>query len=183
MHKDIKRCSKFLSFVLRHNPEQIQLKIDQQGWVNVSDLLSRMQFSKNGISQSLLEEIVRADDKQRFSFSDDGKRIRANQGHSRYVDLGLKGEKPPKILYHGTAKKNIDVIFKQGVKKMKRQYVHLSEKVETARSVGIRYGESVILEISSNIMYEEGFKFYCSKNRVWLTEEVPAKYLKRQLIS
>ena len=178
MHKDIKRCSKFLSFVLRHNPEQIQLKIDQQGWVNVSDLLSRMQFSKKGISQSLLEETVRRDDKQRFSFSDDGKRIRANQGHSRSVDLGLEEKKPPPILYHGTAKKNIDAIFKQGVNKMKRQYVHLSEKVETARSVGIRYGEPVILEISSNIMYEEGFKFYCSKNRVWLTEEVPPKYLK-----
>ena len=176
MHKDFTRYSKFLSFVLRHNPEQIQLKIDQQGWVNVSDLLLKMQ-----LSQSLLEEIVKTDDKQRFTFSDDFKCIRANQGHSRSVDLGLEEKKPPPILYHGTAKKNIDVILRQGVKKMKRQYVHLSEEVETALSVGIRYGKPVILEILSNIMYKEGFKFYCSENGVWLTQKVPSKYLHKAI--
>ncbi|MCH2208416.1 MAG: RNA 2'-phosphotransferase [Lentisphaerales bacterium] len=141
-----------------------------------------MQARGKDINQALLEEIVMTNDKKRFSFSDDGKRIRANQGHSLDLDLGLEERQPPEILCHGTATRNMDVIFKEGLKKMNRHHVHLSEEVETARNVGSRYGKPVILEVASERMYQDGFKFYHSENGVWLTNEVPVKYLTKSTV-
>lgn len=177
MNKNIKRYSKFLSLVLRHKPEEIGLELDEQGWADVGDLLSKMQARGKDINQALLEEIVKTNDKKRFSFSDDGQRIRANQGHSLDLDLGLEESQPPEILYHGTAIRNMDVIFKEGLKKMNRHHVHLSEEVETARKVGSRYGKPVILEVASERMYQDGFKFYRSENGVWLTDNVPPEFI------
>lgn len=173
-----KRASKFLSLILRHRPETINLQLDKEGWADVNDLLAGMQekgwdnFSKNN-----LEEVVRDNNKQRFSFNENKTKIRANQGHSVKVDLGLKSVKPPKNLFHGTVSKFLDSIKNEGLKKRSRQHVHLSADIPTAVSVGSRRGKPIILTIPSLQMHEDGFKFYLSKNGVWLTDRVPNHYI------
>ena len=166
-----------MSLVLRHKPEEIGLSLDEQGWAKVEDLLAKMQARGKDIDRALLEEIVRTNDKQRFSFSEDRARIRANQGHSLDLDLGLFAKQPPKILYHGTATKNLEIIFKEGLKKMKRHHVHMSENIETARKVGSRYGKPIILKVKSSEMAVAGFEFFQSENGVWLTDTVPVSFI------
>lgn len=170
--------SKFLSLILRHQPEKIGLTLEKDGWVIVKDLLAAS--AKNGFAFSLdeLKTVVADNDKKRFSFDDTGARIRANQGHSTSVEINFERKFPPAILYHGTAEKNVPAILEKGLRKMKRHHVHLSEDRETARKVGIRYGKPVIFEIDTKTMTEENFQFYVSANGVWLAEEVPAKFLK-----
>lgn len=172
------RVSKFISLILRHKPEEIGLKLDEYGYINVLDLINGI--NKKGYKLTVVdfERIVKEDDKQRYSFNEDKTRIKANQGHSIKVNLKLKPMKPPEILYHGTATMFSDSIRKEGIKKQNRQYVHLSTDVETAANVGKRHGELFIFSISSKQMYEDGYKFYLSDNNVWLTDYVPAKYLK-----
>lgn len=116
--------------------------------------------------------------KGRYEFNDDGSKIRARQGHSVNVDVGLTETKPPMVLYHGTAIKSINNIMQTGLEKRSRLYVHLSKDIKTATNVGLRHGELVMLEINSQQMYEDGFKFYISNNGVWLVDNVPVKYLK-----
>ena len=127
----------------------------------------------------MLEEIVRTDDKQRYSFNEDKTMIRANQGHSIPVDVELESVEPPEFLYHGTSQKYIDSIEKQGLISKSRLYVHLSKDEETAINVGKRHGNPVVLIINSRQMFEDGFSFYKSVNGVWLTKEVPIKYLRK----
>lgn len=178
MRSELTKQSKFLSYVLRHKPESINIKLDENGWADVSALLNACQASGQEISMERLAEIVETNDKQRFSFSKDGTRIRANQGHSlETVDLQLKKVQPPNILYHGTVEKFLAPIQQSGLQKMNRQYVHLSATIETATSVGSRRGKPIILRVDAGKMYSEGFKFYCSENGVWLTESVPWKYI------
>lgn len=177
MKVDIVKTSKFLSLVLRHNPSKIDLILDAQGWANVEDLLEKMNRNRFNINRQDLELIVEENNKQRFSFSEDGSMIRANQGHSISIDLELEAVKPPVQLYHGTASKTVSVILKDGLKKMKRQHVHLSDNLDTATNVGGRHGKPVVLVVESRLMYKDGFEFYCSDNGVWLTDRVPAKYL------
>lgn len=172
----MKSMSKFLSLILRHKPQIVGLQLDEHGWAEVDELISRV----NGLDRATLEKIVEQDEKQRYSFSADGKLIRANQGHSIPVDLELESLKPPEILYHGTAERFSAAILAQGLKKMARSYVHLSGDVETAEKVGLRRGKPKIFVVESGKMFVDGFKFFRSVNNVWLTEFVPAKYLKER---
>ena len=170
---DIKKLSKFLSLILRHKPETIGIKLDKNGWANVSEILRGMK-----IDFATLEKVVTENDKQRFSFNDDKTKIRANQGHSVKVDVELVEKIPPEILYHGTIEKNLKSIVAQGLLKMNRLYVHLSADIETAKKVAARrIGNAVIFKVAARQMYDDGFKFFQSANGVWLVETVPFKYL------
>ena len=170
--------SKFLSLVLRHKPSNANIKLDKNGWVNVDELLKGLKEVNRDLSIKELKEIVSTNDKKRFEFNNDETKIRASQGHSVKVNLDLKSERPPMKLYHGTVDKLVDTILKEGLKKMNRHAVHLSEDIETATKVGSRRGKPVILEINSGHMNADKIKFYKSKNNVWLTDNVPAKYIK-----
>jgi len=167
------KTSKFLSLVLRHKPEEIGLILDSDGWADVNELLQKIDVSFED-----LKEVVNTNDKKRFAFSDDFNKIRASQGHSINVDLKLKPTIPPKILFHGTAEKNIASILENGLLKQNRNYVHLSADTDTAMKIGMRYGKPVVFKICALKMHKEGHLFYLSKNDIWLTEFVPAVFLK-----
>lgn len=172
-----KSISKFLSLVLRHQPEKIGLSLDENGWADVAELL---RLSKNANVKFSLEDlinVVRENDKQRFVFSEGNTKIRANQGHSVSIDLALDPIIPPNTLYHGTAINNLSAILKEGIKKQKRQHVHLSEDIDTAIKVGSRHGKPVVLIINTYQMHQDGAHFYKSENNVWLTDFVDAKYI------
>lgn len=169
--------SKFLSLVLRHKPETIGVQMDAEGWVEIDDLLDKMKAKDKPLSFEDLKELVADNKKQRFIISEDGQRIRANQGHSVSVDLKLEALVPPSILYHGTATKNLDSIRKEGLLKGKRQHVHLSPDRETAIAVGSRHGKPAVLEVRSGDMHADGIPFYQSANGVWLCDHVPHHYL------
>lgn len=171
------RTSRFLSLVLRHRPEKIGIELDSAGWVDVDKLLKAC-ASDRPITRTDLERVVAENDKQRFSISSDGRRIRANQGHSVDVELGLGPTTPPVELYHGTTYRFVDSILKQGLLKGKRHHVHLSADVETAKKVGARRGTPVILTVRATDMHVEGHIFFVTENGVWLTDHVPPKYLK-----
>jgi putative RNA 2'-phosphotransferase len=175
---DSVRISKLLSYVLRHAPESIGLTLTSDGWVDVNDLLEACGRAGHSITREQLQSVVETSDKQRFSFSEDGSMIRANQGHSTNVDLALAPLEPPATLYHGTATRFIESIMKQGLIKGKRHHVHLSESIETASAVGQRYGKLQLLKIDAGEMHRNGFKFFKSANGVWLTESVPSKYIR-----
>lgn len=167
------RTSKFIALVLRHDPAAAGITLDPQGWAVVEDLLRGV-----NITRDELDEIVRTDNKGRYSYSDDGTKIRANQGHSVKVDLGFTPIQPPAVLYHGTASRFLDSINRDGLTPQTRQHVHLSAAFDTAVDVGRRHGRPVVLIIDAEKMYNEGVEFYRSENGVWLTNAVPAKYIK-----
>jgi putative RNA 2'-phosphotransferase len=171
------KISKFLSLVLRHKPEEIGIKLDNAGWISVADLLRACHAYGFSISQEELEEVVCTSDKQRFAFSADRMRIRANQGHSVEVELDYQALAPPEILYHGTARRFLDSIREQGLLKGQRHHVHLSSDEETAITVGARHGKAKVLIIEAMQMHKDGFVFYQSKNGVWLTDSVPTAYI------
>lgn len=177
MNKKIVQYSKFLSLVLRHDPGKVEIELDEAGWVDVDILLPALQKKKPGYTREMLEEVVATNDKKRFVFSEDGKRIRASQGHSVAVELNLPPASPPAILYHGTPDRNIDSIRNQGLLKGKRHHVHRSADEETARRVGMRFGRPVVLTIDAARMAEAGFTFHVSENGVWLVESIPPEYI------
>jgi putative RNA 2'-phosphotransferase len=170
--------SKFLSLVLRHQPEIIGIKLDENGWTNVAVLLEKASKAGVKLDFAILTYIVDTNSKQRFAFNSDRSGIRASQGHSIAVDLGYEPQTPPEILYHGTAKKSVESIFANGLEKRSRQHVHLSKDAQTAISVGKRHGQPLVLEVQAGEMQRDNFRFYLSENGVWLTDHVPAKYLK-----
>jgi putative RNA 2'-phosphotransferase len=172
-----KNISKFLSLVLRHQPETIDLALDASGWANVEELIEKCKKHGYVFSKEDLMEIVFSNDKKRFAFSEDETRIRANQGHSIDVDLALNPSEPPVFLYHGTVAKFLQNIQQEGLQKMSRQHVHLSKDKETAMKVGSRRGSPEILVVNSFKMHEDGFVFFISENGVWLTDYVPTKYI------
>ena len=174
---NLKETSKFLSLILRHRPEVIGISMDEHGWANVDELIRGISKTRE-FNMDILEEIVRTDNKQRYSFNADKTLIRANQGHSIPVDVELEVVKPPEILWHGTGRKYVSSIEKIGLIPKKRLYVHISDNMETAYQVGQRHGEAVIYKVLAGKMQEDGYTFYRSKNGVWLTEKVPVKYLK-----
>ncbi|EHK2328721.1 RNA 2'-phosphotransferase [Clostridium perfringens] len=178
MKNNDSKISKYISLILRHKPEEIGLKLDEHGYLRVLDLIEGIDKSYEGFSMDDLERIVREDSKGRYSFNEDKSKIRANQGHSIKVDLGLEEIKPPKVLYHGTGRKYLESILENGLIKKERQYVHLSKDRETASIVGKRHGDLVIFEVDSESMFNDGIKFYLSKNNVWLCNYVPKKYIK-----
>lgn len=174
---DLNKLSVFISLVLRHKPEVAGLQLDEHGWANVDELLDGVNNTGRTIDMEILEEIVRIDNKQRYSFNADKSLIRANQGHSVPVDVELKEERPPQFLYHGTALRFLDGIKVEGLKPMSRLYVHLSLDKDTAEKVGKRHGKPIVLKIKAEEMYNNGFKFYLSQNGVWLTKYVGTKYI------
>ena len=173
------KLSMFISLVLRHKPDAAGIALDEHGWENVEELLDGINNTGRKMDMGVLEEIVRTDYKQRYSFNEDKTLIRANQGHSIPVDVELKEEGPPEFLYHGTADRFIKAIMEEGLKPMSRLYVHLSKDMETANKVGKRHGNPVILKVHSGQMSREGIQFYLSENGVWLTKKVDVKYLKQ----
>ncbi len=177
MQIDPVQLSKFLSFVLRHKPETIGLTLDPQGWASIDELLNKSDAAGTRFSRDDLQQIVETSDKKRFSLSDDGQRIRAAQGHSVTVELGLPPKEPPGILYHGTATQFVDSILREGINAQSRQQVHLSADVDTACRVGARHGKPVVLNIEALRMHATGFKFFLADNGVWLTDQVPPEFI------
>lgn len=175
----LKDVSKYMSLILRHKPDAIGITLDEHGWANVDELIAGI-AKDNEFNMEILEEIVRTDEKQRYSFNEEKTLIRANQGHSIPVDVELEELVPPEILWHGTGEKYVTSIDKQGLIPKSRLYVHLSKDEETAINVGSRHGKPVIYLVSAKKMYEDGYKFYRSVNGVWLTKGVPLQYLQKQ---
>lgn len=170
--------SKFLSYVLRHEPQAIGLVLDTDGWAAIDALISGAARDGRTLDRQLIQQVVESSDKKRFSISSDGQRIRAVQGHStKTVDLQFEEKRPPATLYHGTATRFMASINEQGLIPGSRRHVHLSQEVETASAVGQRYGTVVILEVAAQQMQDQGFKFYQAENGVWLTELVPVKFI------
>lgn len=177
MKKDLKRYSKFMSLCLRHRPETAGLALDGNGWADVNALIAGANRNRIPLTLELVKEIVDTNEKKRFSLSEDGTRIRANQGHSIKVDVELKEASPPEVLYHGTATRNESKIREEGLFKMNRQHVHLSPDQQTAVKVGQRHGKPIVLRIRAQDMGDEGFVFYLSENGVWLTDRVPSRFI------
>jgi putative RNA 2'-phosphotransferase len=172
MDKKLKATSKRISYVLRHDPADAGLTLDENGWASVALLLIDLR-----VDMATLEKIVADNEKKRFAFNDDNTKIRAVQGHSVDVDLGLVAKEPPSVLYHGTSRDTMKYIVRQGILPMSRQHVHLSADRDTAKSVGGRHGKPYVIEIWTQVMVEAGHKFYLSENGVWLTESVPTNFL------
>ncbi|MEL6277209.1 MAG: RNA 2'-phosphotransferase [Bacteroidota bacterium] len=168
-----KKLSKTLSYLLRHRPDKIGLQLDQEGWADIDALL--LLLSKNGQEASFtqLQQVVTENDKQRFTLNVEQRKIRANQGHSIDIDLGLDKKVPPAILYHGTAQRFVPSIKRTGLDKRNRHHVHLSDNKATAQNVGSRHGKVVVLEIDTQCVIAAGYDFYQSDNGVWLVDAVP----------
>jgi len=176
--KNNTETSKFLSYILRHEPDAIGLVLSSDGWADINELMQLANTSGTVISLEQIHSIVENDKKGRFSISEDGQYIRAVQGHSlKTVDLNLKEATPPANLLHGTAQRFIESIHNEGLLPQERQYVHLTEDYDTAIKTGMRYGKPVVLNIDSHKMQEEGYKFYQAENNVWLTLAVPPAYI------
>lgn len=177
MKVDSIELSKFLSFILRHSPEAIGLTLDVQGWAVIDDMVEKARLAGRDFSRNDLLRVVQSSDKKRFSISEDGLHIRAVQGHSITVDLGLQPKKPPEVLYHGTAMRFVSAILREGLVPKSRQHVHLSVDESSARIVGQRHGAPTIFIVNALRMHLMGFLFYLSENGVWLTDHVPPEFL------
>ena len=177
--KRLRGYSKFLSYILRHNPGEVGLKLDKGGYAVVEQLLKKSRDHKRakGLNRELLDEIVATNNKKRFEFDETGTKIRARQGHSVPVELGDEPTEPPEILYHGTPTKFVDAIKSGGLLKMSRHAVHLSKDYATAIDVARRRGKPVIIKVKAKAMHDEGYKFYLTGNGVWYTDHVPTHYL------
>jgi putative RNA 2'-phosphotransferase len=180
MDAQLVRLSKFLSLVLRHNPGAIGIALDPHGWVDIDELLAAAQRRGTALDHATLLRIVAENEKRRFALSDDGRRIRASQGHSVAVDLGLEPAAPPELLYHGTATRFLDSIRREGLRPGSRQHVHLSADHATAVQVGRRHGQPAVLAVRAGAMAAAGFSFFRSANGVWLTNRVPPEYLEEE---
>lgn len=172
------RISKYLSLHLRHQPQRLGLVLEPGGWVRVETLLAACAREGMRITREELDEVVARNNKQRFGFDESGERIRAKQGHSVQVDLQLEAVAPPDVLYHGTGKKAVGPILREGLRKMRRHHVHLSPDVATAIVVGKRHGPPAVFSVDAAAMHADGHLFYCSDNGVWLVESVPPRYLR-----
>jgi len=172
------RISRFLSMVLRHRPETVGITLDEGGWVDVDVLIAACAAAGRRFSRADLDHVVATNNKRRFAYSADGRRIRASQGHSVEVDLGLTAATPPDVLYHGTASTTVAAILREGLRPMNRQDVHLSADRETAVRVGARHGRPVVLEVDAASLAAAGHTFRVSANGVWLTDRVPPERLR-----
>ena len=177
MIQDLTKTSKFLSLVLRHKPEEIGLVLDPQGWADTDELIEKAGRHGVTLTRELIAEVVATSDKQRFAIDAAGERIRANQGHSVDVDLGLEVREPPAILFHGTGERSVAAIRAEGLKRGRRQHVHLSPDEATARKVGSRHGRPAVLRIAAGRMQAAGHLFFLSTNGVWLTDSVPSQFI------
>lgn len=176
---DTTELSKFLSYILRHHPEAIGLELDEHGWAHIDSLIDKAKQEGKSLNRDRIREAIESGTKNRFIISEDDTYIRAGYGHSIDVDLSLSPETPPDILYHGTARKNLESIQKKGIHSGSRNYVHLSLHKEDAVSVGRRHGQPVVLSIAAKRMHESGFPFYPSESEsgIWLVDEVPPEFI------
>ncbi|MGV9319539.1 RNA 2'-phosphotransferase [Streptomyces sp. NPDC003660] len=170
------KVSKYLSKHLRHQPERIGLTLDPAGWVEIDALLAAAAAHGFPVTRAELDHVVAVNDKRRFAV--EGDRIRASQGHSVEVALGLPPATPPPYLYHGTVARSLDAIRAEGLRPMNRHDVHLSADRETATRVGARRGRPVVLAVDAGAMHRDGHVFHISANGVWLTDAVPRRYLR-----
>jgi putative RNA 2'-phosphotransferase len=177
--KQLVRISKFLSLVLRHQPETIGIELDQNGWADVDALIEKTNGHGIKLDMGTLKYVVATNSKKRFAFNDAFDKIRASQGHSIYVELGYVSQVPPEFLYHGTGEKSVEPIRRSGIEKRSRQHVHLSKDVETAIKVGQRHGKPFVFKVRAGQMHDDKFEFFLSDNGVWLTDSVPARYLEQ----
>ncbi|MBX3712099.1 MAG: RNA 2'-phosphotransferase [Lysobacter sp.] len=173
---DLVSASRFLSLILRHRPDLIGLSLDAAGWAEIEALI-RLSLAHRPLTRDLIEAVVAGSDKQRFAISEDGLRIRANQGHSIAVDLALQIVAPPERLYHGTAARSVDAIRREGLLRRNRHHVHLSADTDTAMRVGARHGKPVVLTIRAAEMAAAGHVFRRSANGVWLADAVPVGFI------
>ncbi|MGI4915687.1 RNA 2'-phosphotransferase [Clostridioides difficile] len=171
------KLSIFISLILRHKPETIGIKLDDYGYADVNELIEKINNTGRNINIEILAQIVKEDNKQRYSFNEDRSKIRANQGHSINVNVELRELEPPRFLYHGTATRFLDNIKKEGIISKSRLYIHLSNDIDTAVQVGKRHGIPIVLKINAGKMYENDYKFYLSENNIWLCEYIPFKYV------
>ncbi|GAA4307018.1 RNA 2'-phosphotransferase [Streptomyces venetus] len=170
------KVSKYLSKHLRHQPERIGLALDEGGWVEIGTLIAAAAMHGFRFTREELDHVVATNDKRRFAV--EGTRIRASQGHSVEVDLGLPPATPPAYLYHGTVARHLDAIRAEGLRPMDRHAVHLSPDRETATRVGARRGRPIVLAVDATAMHRDGHVFHVSANGVWLTQAVPPPYLR-----
>lgn len=178
MSKKHTETSKFLSYILRHQPEAIGLELDSEGWGDIATLITCAAKHGQSLDPQLIRLVVDNNDKKRFEISEDNLRIRAVQGHSSaQVDISYEAKTPPEFLYHGTATRFIDSIREKGLIAGSRQYVHLSAEETTAINVGQRHGKPKVLRVNALAMYAEGFNFYQAENGVWLTKQVPVQFI------
>lgn len=178
MDKQLAEASKFLSFVLRHQPDAIGIKLDLEGWADIATLIAAAGKHGKQLDLDLIRSVVATNDKKRFALSDDGLRIRAVQGHStESVDIRYIERVPPEFLFHGTATRFLESIRNQGLLPGSRQYVHLSQDEPTAVSVGQRHGKPVVLKVKALLMHEQGYQFFQAENGVWLTSAVPVSFI------
>lgn len=181
-NKNHQRVSKFLSYVLRHEPQAINLQLDSDGWADIRALITGAAKEGYLLDHALIQKIVQDSDKKRFSISEDGLRIRAVQGHSTSnVNLQHKEIQPPRFLYHGTATRFLESIRRQGLISGARHHVHLSQDIPTAIAVGQRYGKPIVLKIESLRMFQQGLKFFQAENGVWLTTHVSPNFICEQM--
>ncbi len=178
---NLKKISVFISLLLRHRPEVIGLELDEHGWADTEQLIEGIRAAREPqFDRAALDTIVATDEKQRYSYSPDGRLIRANQGHSIPVDVELPAAQPPEFLWHGTGAKYVSSIDRMGLIPKSRLYVHLSGDYGTAVAVGRRHGSPVVYRVHSGEMARQGYIFYLSVNGVWLTDRVPAEFLEKQ---
>jgi putative RNA 2'-phosphotransferase len=177
MDSHLVKLSKFLSLILRHKPQVIGLSLDRQGWANIEELIDLVNQHGIPLSRDLLEIVVVTNDQQRFAFNGDRSKIRANQGHSLAINLGLSSCQPPSELFHGTATRSLASIRSQGLVSGQRQHVHLTADQSTAIKIGQRHGQPTVLKVAAEAMYLAGFEFFVSENGVWLTDTVPPRYI------
>lgn len=171
--------SKAVSYILRHGAEKLGIPISKEGWVRVAAVIAEVRKSYPAFSQAILEQIVREDEKGRYSFNPAMDEIRANQGHSLdKVEIKFQKKIPPVTLYHGTTAEGFLGIQKTGIQRMKRHHVHLIDVIDSIHSVGMRRGSEVIIEIDTRDMVKDGIEFFQSENGVWLTNYVDIKYFR-----
>ncbi len=171
------KISKYLSYMLRHRPDAIGLTLDRQGWADLAELIDLSNRAGTRLTEALVRDVVARNDKQRFAISAEGDKIRASQGHSLNIDLGLRPQAPPPTLYHGTPVGFLDSIRQRGLAPRHRQYVHLSPDTGTSAAVGARRGDPVVLPIRAGSMAASGQRFYLSENGIWLTAHVPVEFI------
>jgi putative RNA 2'-phosphotransferase len=172
------QLSKFLSYLLRHEPQAIGLDLDEEGWGSIQELVDKANQHGHPINRDQILQVVKNNDKQRFSISSDGLKIRAVQGHSNpAVHIHYVPKIPPESLFHGTADRFLESIRNKDLISGERQYVHLSANRQTAEKVGKRHGKSVVLQIKSQEMQKCGLSFFQAENGVWLTKSVPIEYI------
>jgi putative RNA 2'-phosphotransferase len=176
MNLTSEKLSKTIAFALRHNPHAFGLTMDAFGWVSVTELAEALSNSlQERVTDGQIMQVVALDSKKRYVVSQG--LIRASQGHSVPVNLGLVATMPPAVLYHGTVQQVVEPIFSIGLVPMSREYVHLSTSIDVAKSVGARHGVPVIIEVASLDAFKAGIEFFLSENNVWLTRSVPVKFL------